>query len=639
MDFNFTIEQNDLDKIFSSIKDKTFLVIGDYCLNINYHLDEDFSKMSNIANILDAISVSSIETELGGAGNVCANLLSLGAKNVIALGVLGEDLYADANQKMLARSGVNTKHLVTQNENWLTNVYTNMHNGDETLPRIDIGTANIMSNTTADSLIANIESNISSAAAIIINAQFTNGIHTKYFQKRLQEVIDNNTDKIFIVDSRFSIYNYKNVILKMSALESCLLLKQNADKVEYNSDKVIEKNIKSIYQKYKNPVFITRGERGMVAYDGGEIQRVYATHITTKVDTLGVKCTSLASIALALSCGIDLQSTIVFANACSAIIAQKVRKMGGATETEVREFIEDMDFVYNFETAQSIRKCPYVKGSEIEVISGSVSKRKIEYAVFDHDGTVSTLRRGWEAIMAPLMVKAILGDSYSKVSEATLRKISEDAQVFIDKTTGIQTIRQMEGLVKLVGDYGYVPKNKILNAKGYKKAYLDELNLLIDERVARLATGQRDIADYTMKGSVEMLKALRERGVTLFLASGTDEEYVKKEAYDLGYGDLFNGGIFGAGDDVKVEPKKIVLDMIIKKIGLDKVNNIVTFGDGPVEIRETVKRGALAVGIASNEEQRFGLNEVKRKRLILAGAHLIIPDFSEYNKLLKALHL
>ncbi len=639
MDFNFTIEKGNLDKIFNDIKTKNFLVIGDYCLNMNYHLDDNLSHMSSIDTMLDTHAVSSVEMELGGAGNLCANLISLGAKNVVALGVLGDDLFGDASEKLLRKTGINIKHVVKQNEDWLTNVYTNMYNGDEALHRVDIGKSNKLSNATADNMIVNLEGAIGQADIIIVSSQFQNGIHTKYFQKRLQEVIDNNTDKMFIVESNAAIYNYKNVILKMSAFESCCLLKQNLDKADSSSDKAIEKNIKSIYQKYKTPIFITRGERGIIAYDGGDVHRVYATHITTKIDTLGAKCTSLATIAVSLSCALDIQSTIVFANACSSIIVQKVGKMGGATEEEVRTLVDDMDFVYNIEKARSIRKCPYIKGTEIEVISGAVEKRKIEYAVFDHDGTVSTLRRGWEAIMAPLMVRAILGDSYTKVSDATLRKISEDAQVFIDKTTGIQTIRQMEGLVRLVRDYGYVPEKQILNAKGYKKAYLDELNILIDERVALLANGRRDVADYTMKGSVEMLKALRERGVTLFLASGTDEDYVRKEAYDLGYGDLFNGGIFGAGDDVKVEPKKIVLDMIIKKIGLDKVDNIVTFGDGPVEIRETVKRGALAVGIASNEEQRFGLNEVKRTRLMLAGAHLIIPDFSELPKLLKALHL
>jgi hypothetical protein len=52
-----------------------------------------------------------------------------------------------------------------------------------------------------------------------------------------------------------------------------------------------------------------------------------------------------------------------------------------------------------------------------------------------------------------------------------------------------------------------------------------------------------------------------------------------------------------------------------------------------VEIRETRKRGGLTVGIASNEERRYGLNASKRGRLIRAGADVIVPDYSQMDAL------
>ena len=45
-------------------------------------------------------------------------------------------------------------------------------------------------------------------------------------------------------------------------------------------------------------------------------------------------------------------------------------------------------------------------------------------------------------------------------------------------------------------------------------------------------------------------------------------------------------------------------------------------------MREAKKRGFLTVGIISDEHQRFGMNPAKRERLILAGADILIPDFS-----------
>ncbi|MDO8951767.1 MAG: hypothetical protein Q7U86_04025, partial [Draconibacterium sp.] len=60
---------------------------------------------------------------------------------------------------------------------------------------------------------------------------------------------------------------------------------------------------------------------------------------------------------------------------------------------------------------------------------------------------------------------------------------------------------------------------------------------------------------------------------------------------------------------------------------------------GPVEIRETRKRGGLTIGIASNEMKRYSLNESKRSRLIKAGADIIIPDYSQLPKLLNLLNI
>ncbi len=634
-DFNFTIDKKNLDKIFTDIKKMNFLVLGDYSLDVYYFIDKNLSEVS-IETSLNTMAVNNIKISNGAAGNICANLLSLGAKNVTGLGVIGDDFYGDTYIKLLNKTGIITKYFSIQKDDWMTSVYTKIYDGDKEMPRIDFGNANKLSKQTADNIIKNLELLLPKTNIVIVNQQLINGIHTQYFQNKLQSIINKNKDKIFILDGRDVNTKYKNVWLKINDIEASSMLKQNKDKIDYRLNTVAEKNIKLLYQNYKKPIFMTRGERGLIAYDGKTLSTVNGTHITSKIDTVGAGDTIFAALSAAIASNIDFTSAIIFANACSSITIQKICETGVATEKEVRNFIEDMDFVYNQEKAMSIRKGAYIKGSDIEIIT-DIKKDEIKYAVFDHDGTVSTLRRGWEAIMAPLMVKAILGEHYSKVSEAKLKSISEDAQIFIDKTTGIQTIRQMEGLVNLIRSYGYVKEDKILDAKGYKKLYLDELNILIEKRIKKLNTGERSVSDYTLKGSVEMLQKLREHGITLFLASGTDEYYVKKEAYDLGYGDLFNGGIFGAGDDVQVEPKKIVLDMIIKKIGANKVNNIVTFGDGPVEIRETAKRGALAIGIASNEEQRFGLSEVKRQRLIFAGAHLIIPDFSQYDKLFKAI--
>jgi hypothetical protein len=80
-----------------------------------------------------------------------------------------------------------------------------------------------------------------------------------------------------------------------------------------------------------------------------------------------------------------------------------------------------------------------------------------------------------------------------------------------------------------------------------------------------------------------------------------------------------------------------VLERILADIGEEATERIVTFGDGPVEIRETQKKGGYTVGVASDEIRRYGLSHTKRRRLIEAGADLIIPDYCQMDQLLPLL--
>ena len=67
-------------------------------------------------------------------------------------------------------------------------------------------------------------------------------------------------------------------------------------------------------------------------------------------------------------------------------------------------------------------------------------KSTIKAAVFDFDGTISTLRRGWEEVMEPLMLECISGGK--NVSDELAREVRD----YIDRSTGIQTILQMKWL-------------------------------------------------------------------------------------------------------------------------------------------------------------------------------------------------
>ncbi len=279
----------------------------------------------------------------------------------------------------------------------------------------------------------------------------------------------------------------------------------------------------------------------------------------------------------------------------------------------------------------------YHPGTRIELVRDLPDNLQIAHAIFDHDGTLSTLREGWEQVMEPMMIRAIMGPRND--DPAIEDEVRQAVLEFIDETTGVQTLVQMHGLVELVRRFGCVPEDQILSPQGYKDIYNDALLVEVDQRMGKLMRGGLNSEAFQIAGARAMLDALVARGVRLYLASGTDTDDVIREARAMGYADLFEGRIYGAVGDITTETKRRVMRQIIADHDLHELDGagFVTFGDGPVEIEAARACGGVAVGIASDEVQRRGLNPAKRTRLLNSGADLIIPDFTEHAALLNLL--
>ena len=269
-------------------------------------------------------------------------------------------------------------------------------------------------------------------------------------------------------------------------------------------------------------------------------------------------------------------------------------------------------------------------GKDIRILNNSFELGKIKHAIFDFDGTISILREGWEGIMEPVMVESICGD------QKPTPEIYQMVRHFIDETTGVQTIVQMEGLVRMIEKQGLVPKDKILDAWGYKKIYNERLMVPVRKRIAELESGEKTLEDYTVRGSLDFCKKLSERNVTMYLASGTDRGDVRNESQKVTAAQYFRGGIHGAIGSVDDYSKDKVIKEILKDNNLHG-SELVVFGDGPVEIRNAKENGAIAVGIASNEVKGHGWNPQKIERLTRAGCDILMPDFSEGDLLLEYL--
>ena len=265
---------------------------------------------------------------------------------------------------------------------------------------------------------------------------------------------------------------------------------------------------------------------------------------------------------------------------------------------------------------------------ETEVVRNDVVRGNYRFAIFDFDGTLSLIREGWREIMIPMMVEVLSGLRDGE-PDSDLEKTVGD---FVDELTGQQTIFQMIRLCEEIEKRGGSPQQ----AGVYKQTFNSRLLEHIESRVESLRTGAADPGELTVPGSRELLIALRSRGLDLYLASGTDHDFVCTEAELLGIDEYFTGGMYGALENYEDFSKAKLIAEILAKNSLDG-DRLLGFGDGCVEIENVSLVGGTAVGVASNESTRTGINAWKRERLVRAGAALIVPHYLELDPLLSYL--
>ncbi len=631
------MDQQRVKEILQEIKKAKIAVYGDFCLDAYWIMDPRDSEVS-IETGLQAEAVSKHYYTPGGAANIVANLSVLKPSKIKAIAVVGDDIYGRELTSQLQSLNADTSSLVIQKENFNTYTYLKKYRGDIEDPRNDFGVYNERTKATDDLILQNIREALQEYDVLIFNQQVPGSLNNESFIDGANKIFKEFDDKIIIVDSRHYNEKFENIYRKTNDIEVAALCGESVNPSESIPFAEIRKYGTKVFQQTKKPVIVTCGSRGVIAFDAEGIHEIPGIQLTSKLDTVGAGDTGLSAAALCLAVGISPAEAADFGNFASAVTVQKLFTTGTANAEEIIEISKDPNFIYNADLAENFRDAKYLENTEIEICDEVVLNQfgEIKHVVFDHDGTISTLRQGWEEIMEPVMIKSILGEKYNSVDQANYNEVVKQVQEYINKTTGIQTIFQMEGLVKMIEEFGFVPKDKILDKFEYKKIYNAALMEMVNKRLEKLHRGELDVFDFMLKGAYKFLTELKDRGVRMYLASGTDVEDVINEATMLGYADMFDGGIHGALRDVKKFSKKMVVEKIMKENNL-KGNELVVFGDGPVEIREGRRFGGISIGITSNEIRRYGINIEKRSRLVKAGAQLLISDFSQYQKLVKLL--
>ena len=262
----------------------------------------------------------------------------------------------------------------------------------------------------------------------------------------------------------------------------------------------------------------------------------------------------------------------------------------------------------------------------VELVNPGVRRGAFKVALFDFDGTLSLIREGWPRVMVDLMLDRLREQRLITEPEA---ECAAHVEAFVMALNGHPTARQMERFAQDVTARGGTPAEPA----AYLQQYLDALMGVVRGRWESLESKRAQPSEWVVPNAHGVLRSLQERGVPLFVASGTDLAHVSREVELLELTPYVGGRVSAPKDNDASFRKRDVIEKVVRELGV-RGEELIGFGDGVVETQEVKRAGGVAVGVASSEAGVRGVNATKRGTLIGAGADLIIPDYEHAPELL-----
>ena len=307
-------------------------VFGDFCLDAYWHLDESEQELS-VETRLPVRRVRTQRYSLGGAGNVAANLIDLGVREVRAVGAYGADLFGGEMLGLLKQRGVHVSGLLNFGETWQTMVYAKPIRSDGEDSRIDFGAFNEFSGNAIDQLLDQATAAAGNSDAVIFNQQVPGGINTPAVIERLNAIIADHPGTKFIVDARHHPGLYRGAVLKLNLREAAAMSGEIYDQLI--SEQRVVAMARSLFNQTQQPVFITRGENGILVADGSGVQAVSGIQIIGEIDPVGAGDTVVAALAATLAGGCDVLTAATIANLAASVTVRKLHTTGTATRDEI----------------------------------------------------------------------------------------------------------------------------------------------------------------------------------------------------------------------------------------------------------------------------------------------------------------
>ena len=313
-----------LTTLIKKMLDRKILVIGDMIADV--YLQGQIGRISREAPVL---ILDNIEEKIvaGGAANVVANVAALGGE-VYAVGVLGDDNYAEGLKNVLKYYEVHTEGLVTDPMRPTISKTRVIAGGRATVSqqivRIDRENKSPIPKKIEAELIAALDKFLPQVEGIVLSdygsGTITEGVKKWLIRYAGQKKIPS------IVDSRYDIGRFDGIgYIKQNDTELANYVGRDLN----DMSALIDAGATIMKKLNANGALITRGEKGMSLFErGGAVHHIPVADKSEVFDVSGAGDTCVAAFILALTAEINPVLAARIANVAAGVA---VRKLGTST--------------------------------------------------------------------------------------------------------------------------------------------------------------------------------------------------------------------------------------------------------------------------------------------------------------------
>ncbi|MBD3414019.1 MAG: D-glycero-beta-D-manno-heptose-7-phosphate kinase [Candidatus Aminicenantes bacterium] len=319
------INKKKLEDIIKNFKDRRILVLGDIMLD--RYIWGTVDRISPEAPV-PVVHVSKDTLCLGGAGNVCNNLKSLGAFPIL-LGTIGDD----EEGKWILKNLEYKKGLqIISNRATITKTRIIAH--QQQVVRVDQEENHPVSPEINQKMLQFIKKE--NYEGILIS-DYNKGVISKLIMNELLFFAQKNKIPVFVDPKIDNISHFSPItLLTPNHFEAAAMVNHSCDK-----DKEIEQAGRKMFSRIQTKyLIIKRGQKGMTVFRKNH-RPIHIPTIAKEVfDVTGAGDTVIATSSLALLSGASIEEAAFLANTAAGIVVNKIGTAVTTTE-ELAQLVKD----------------------------------------------------------------------------------------------------------------------------------------------------------------------------------------------------------------------------------------------------------------------------------------------------------